>query len=129
MDRLRQAMNEYLRQLPQPALQTPQAQQQQQPGRELSRQDLERMLDEMQERAESGMRDQAQAMLDQLSQMLQNLRPGQQQAGQSDGEQALQQLQDMIQRHRLPFPFTPALILECLGQTVKPLGTRAVTAN
>jgi len=100
MDRLRQAMNEYLRQLAQQALQNPQAQQQQQPGRELSRQDLERMLDEMQERAESGMRDQAQAMLDQLSQMLQNLRPGQQQAGQSDGEQALQQLQDMIQRQR-----------------------------
>ena len=101
MDDLRQAMNEYLRQLAEQGRQNPQQPNQpQNQERQLSQQDLERIIEQMQRQAESGMRDQAQAMLDQLSQMLENLRPGQQQAGQSEGQQALQQLQDLIERQR-----------------------------
>ena len=100
MQELRAAMDEYLRQLARQGQQQQGAQQRQQQGQQLTREQLEQMLEEMQRQAESGMRDQARAMLDQLSRMLENLRPGQQQAGQSPGQQALQQLQDLIQGQR-----------------------------
>ncbi|MEM9371275.1 MAG: TIGR02302 family protein, partial [Pseudomonadota bacterium] len=103
IDELRQAMNEYLQELARQAQENPQAQQQQGPqdGQQMSQQDLEQMLNELQRRAESGLRDQARDMLSELSRMLENLQAGQpqmQRGGQ--GQQALQQLQEMIQRQR-----------------------------
>ncbi|MBY8976262.1 TIGR02302 family protein [Rhodobacteraceae bacterium NNCM2] len=104
IEQLRQAMNEYIQELARQALENPQAQQQQrgqQQGQQLSQQDLEEMLNEMQRRAESGLRDQARDMLSELSRMLENLQAGQPQmqpGGQ--GQQAMQELQEMIQRQR-----------------------------
>ncbi len=103
MEELRQAINEYLEEMVRQALQNPDALQQQQSdpnAQQLSRQDLEEMLDQMQRQAESGLRDQARDMLSQLSQMLQNLQMGQMQPGQSPGQQALEQLQELIQRQQ-----------------------------
>jgi len=103
MDELRQAINEYLEEMVRQALQNPDAldQQPMDPNaQQLSRQDLEEMLDQMQRQAESGLRDQARDMLSQLSQMLQNLQAGRMQPGQSPGQQALEQLQELIQRQQ-----------------------------
>ncbi|MEM9148432.1 MAG: TIGR02302 family protein [Pseudomonadota bacterium] len=104
IDELREAINEYLQEMVRQALQNPDAMDQipemSPSSRELSQQDLEDMLDQLQRQAESGLRDQAREMLSQLSQMLQNLQAAQGQQGQSAGEQALQQLQDMIQRQQ-----------------------------
>ncbi|MEM6621452.1 MAG: TIGR02302 family protein [Pseudomonadota bacterium] len=102
MEELRAALNEYLQQL---AQQAPQGQQQQQgqmdPNQMLSQQDLQEMLDQMQRQAESGARDEARQMLSELNRMLENLQSAQRQQGQqSPGQQALQDLQEMIQRQR-----------------------------
>ncbi|MEM9097037.1 MAG: TIGR02302 family protein [Pseudomonadota bacterium] len=103
IEELRQAMNEYIQELARQMQENPQAQQRQQgqQGQELSQQDLDEMLNEMQRRAESGLRDQARDMLSELSRMLENLQAGSQQQQQGGpGQQALQELQDMIQRQR-----------------------------
>ncbi|MEM1382089.1 MAG: TIGR02302 family protein [Pseudomonadota bacterium] len=108
IEELRMAMQEYLTEMTRQALQQQQQmgqqQQQQQPGeqgRELTQQDLDEMLDELQRRAESGLRDQARDMLSELSRMLENLQAGQMQPGQSgQGQQQMQALQEMIQRQR-----------------------------
>ena len=71
------------------------------PNQMLSQQDLEEMLNRMQESAESGLRDQAREMLSELNRMLENLQSAQRQPGQqSPGQQAMQELQEMIQRQR-----------------------------
>lgn len=104
MDELRAAMQEYIEEMVRQALerglepgdQGPQGQQQM-----MSRQDLEEMLDELQRRAESGLRDAAREMLSELSRMLENLQAGRQQQQQhGGGQQSLEALQGMIQRQR-----------------------------
>ncbi|MEM6973612.1 MAG: TIGR02302 family protein [Pseudomonadota bacterium] len=106
MEEMRAAMEQYLQEFARQQMQQqqndPMAQnQQQQQGQTLTQQDLQAMLDELQRRAESGLRDQARDMLSQLQQMLENLQQGQQQAGQgSPGQQAMQELQELIQRQR-----------------------------
>jgi len=100
IEELRAAMNEYLQQL---ARQAPQDRQRQQtnPNRMLSQQDLEDMLDRMQRQAESGLRDEARQMLSELNRMLENLQAAQRLPGQTGpGQQAMQDLQEMIQRQR-----------------------------
>ncbi|GMG82834.1 TIGR02302 family protein [Paralimibaculum aggregatum] len=100
MEELRQAINDYLEEMIRQALQNPESLQQMPQGnQQLSRQDLDELLDQLQRQAESGLRDQARDMLSQLSQMLQNLQMGQGQ-GQSPGQQALEQLQDLIRRQQ-----------------------------
>lgn len=104
LDELRAALDEYLQELARQAQENPQAQQQspnQQSNNQMSQQDFEEMLDELQRQAESGLRDEARDMLSQLNQMLENLQAGQpQQGGQGQGQQAMQELQEMIQRQR-----------------------------
>ena len=104
MEELRAALNEYLQQLAQQQRNNPNQQQQGQmdPNQMMSQQDLQEMLDQLQRNAESGLRDQARDMLNQLSQLLENLQAAQQQqpGQQSPGQQALQDLQEMIQRQR-----------------------------
>jgi uncharacterized protein (TIGR02302 family) len=103
MEELRQAMNEYLRQMAEEAMrnQDQQAQQQQpvDPDQMLTQQDLNDMLSAIEEMLRSGMMEQARQMLQQLQQMLENLQmaqPGQQQQQGGQGNQAMEQLQDMI---------------------------------
>jgi uncharacterized protein (TIGR02302 family) len=102
MDELRQAMAEYLQQLAQEALRD-QADGQPPPPMDpdqqmMSQRDLEEMLNALEEALRGGMEELARQMLRELQQMLENLQmaqPGQQQ-GQGQGNQAMQQLQDMI---------------------------------
>jgi uncharacterized protein (TIGR02302 family) len=103
LDELQQALNEFMEQMQRDALsqmqrgdQPPQALP---PNAELVEQrDLQEMLDRARELLRSGAKDAAREMLAQLQQMLENLRmaqPSQQQP--SQGEQALSDLQKMIQ--------------------------------
>jgi uncharacterized protein (TIGR02302 family) len=103
MEELRQAMNDYLRQMAEEAMrnQDQQAQQQQpvDPDQMMTQQDLNDMLSAIEEMLRSGMMEQARQMLQQLQQMLENLQmaqPGQQQQQGGQGNQAMEQLQDMI---------------------------------
>jgi len=101
MDELRAAIEQYLSEMIRQAQERGLEPGQQNPGQQqqLSQQDLQDLLDEMQRNAESGLRDQAREMLSELSRMLENLQLGRQQQG-GPGQQALESLQEMIQRQR-----------------------------
>ncbi|MCO6188173.1 TIGR02302 family protein [Rhizobium sp. L1K21] len=74
MDELRQALNEYMQALAQQLQQNPDARMQQQNTQNILRQqDLERMLDQIQNLAQSGAREQAMNMLSEMQRMLNNL--------------------------------------------------------
>ncbi|MAZ84646.1 MAG: TIGR02302 family protein [Hoeflea sp.] len=78
MDELREAMQDYLSEL---ARQAPnqQAQQNRMSQNTLRQRDLDNMLDQIENLARSGARDQAQELLSQLQQMMNNLQAGRQQ--------------------------------------------------
>ena len=105
MDELRQAMRDYLDEMVRQARRDQQngeqQQGQQQQQQSLSREDLERMLEQMEQAAKDGSREQAEQMLSALSEMLENLQMGQSQQGQG-GEQGEQEqaLQDMMRRQQ-----------------------------
>lgn len=105
-DELRQAMQDYLDEMTRQAMRDQQNGQQQQQGQQqqnqtLSRSDLERMLQEMEDAAKNGSREQAEQMLQALSQMLENLQMGQSQQGQGgEGSQQEQALQEMMRRQQ-----------------------------
>ena len=84
MDELREAMQEYLSEL---ARQAPNAQNQQNQTAQntLRQRDLDNMLDQIENLARSGARDQARDMLNQLQQMMNNLQAGRQQQQQQQG--------------------------------------------
>ncbi|MDT8343089.1 MAG: TIGR02302 family protein [Thermohalobaculum sp.] len=106
IEELRAAIEQYLEEMVRQALENgldPNQQQQQgQQGNEMTQQDLDEMLNELQRRAEGGLRDQARDMLSQLQRMLENLQAGRMQPGQqgSQGQQAMQQLQELIEHQR-----------------------------
>src|SRR5258708_19181148 len=70
----------------------------------LSRSDLQKMLDKARELSRTGAKDAARDMLSRMQEMLENLqaaRPGQMQQGNnSQGRQAMRQMQDMMQRQQ-----------------------------
>ena len=84
MDELREAMQDYLSEL---ARQAPnqQAQQNRMSQNTLRQRDLDNMLDQIENLARSGARDQAQELLSQLQQMMNNLQAGRQQQQQQQG--------------------------------------------
>ncbi len=101
MDELRQALNEFMRELAMQAQNMPQSPMDPN-ARMLSQQDLNRMLDQMENMAKQGSRDAARQMLSQLQNMLENLRSGnmamspqQQQMG-----EMLNRLNQMIQQQQ-----------------------------
>ncbi|MDU8910734.1 TIGR02302 family protein [Aestuariicoccus sp. MJ-SS9] len=109
MQELRQATDEYLRQLSRQAQQQrdqngDMAQQQQQQGdmMEMSQSDLQQMMDRIQELMEQGRMAEAQEALDQLRQMMENMQvtqgPGQQ--GQSPGQQAMEGLAETLREQQ-----------------------------
>lgn len=105
MDKLRQAMDRYLNEMSRQARRNPQTgnQQEQQAGRTLRRQDLQKMLDDIEKMAQGGAREQAQEMLSQLDQMLKNLQMAQPQQGsgeQSEGQRALDKLSEMMRKQQ-----------------------------
>lgn len=102
MAELRQAMNNYLDQMARQAQRDGQQgdqQMTQQDGKPLTREDLERMLDQLEQAAKDGSRDQAEQMLSMLSEMLENMQMAQGQ-GQGEGSQQEQALQDMMRRQQ-----------------------------
>jgi uncharacterized protein (TIGR02302 family) len=106
MDEMRQAMRNYLDEMVRQAQRDQQNGDQQQQGQQqqqqtLSREDLERMLDQMEQSAKDGAREQAEQMLSQLGQMLENLQMGQNQSGQGGQQQQQEQaLQEMMRRQQ-----------------------------
>lgn len=93
MDELREAMQDYLREL---ARQNPANQdglpQQAMPENMLRQRDLDNMLDQIENLARSGARDQAQQMLQELQRMMNNLQAGRQQRPQQQGGPMRQQM-------------------------------------
>lgn len=108
MKRLREAMNRYLDAMREEAERRMQQgdmqpQERQQQGREITREDLEKMFDALEELSKSGANDLAQQLLDELNQLLQNLEPGQNRQsadGQGDMDQMMQGLGDLMRRQQ-----------------------------
>jgi uncharacterized protein (TIGR02302 family) len=108
MDKLRGAMDKYLDAMREESerraaegKQPPQQQGDQ--GKSISREDLEKMLRDMEEMSKGGNNDMAQQMLEELDRLLQNLEPGgQQQAGEGEGnmEDMMQGLGDMMKKQK-----------------------------
>ncbi|RLP23947.1 TIGR02302 family protein [Mesorhizobium sp. YM1C-6-2] len=95
MAELREAMDEFLREFAERAMQNPNmAENMPQNGQELRQNDLQRMLDQIENLAKSGNRDQAKDLLAQLQEMMNNLQAGRQQPGQ-DGQQNSEMRQQM----------------------------------
>ena len=98
MKELREAMQAYMQELARQAAKNGQMQQNaQQQGRVLRQQDLQRMMDQIENLARSGARDQAQQMLSELQRMMNNLQAGRPQQGQQ-GQQndAMRQQMDKL---------------------------------
>lgn len=107
MEKLRDAMNKYLQSM---AEETKRRMQQNgmqpqpvDPGRMLSQQDLQKMLDTIQRLAESGANEAAQEMLSQLESLLRNLQPGiaqMQPQGDSPMSEMLGDLSELMRRQQ-----------------------------
>ncbi|MDN2578635.1 TIGR02302 family protein [Aquibium sp. ELW1220] len=106
MAELREAMQEFLREFAERAARDPKMAmpEMQMDGQELRQSDIDRMLDQIEEMAKSGMRDQAQQLLSQLQDMMNNLQAGrqqQQQGGQqSEMRQQMDQLGELMRRQQ-----------------------------
>jgi uncharacterized protein (TIGR02302 family) len=91
MDKMRKAMDRYMdelqkqaeRQMKDGTLKRPAPGQ---GGKSVSREQLKKMLDELEKMAKGGSKEAAQQMLDQLDRLLQNMRPGSGENQQADGE-------------------------------------------
>ncbi|SMX31919.1 DUF4175 domain-containing protein [Maliponia aquimaris] len=105
MQELREATQDYLRQLAQQqAQQNPDGQQQGNPQdmMQMSQDDIQRMMDRIQELMEQGRMAEAQEAMRQLQEMLENMQvtQGQGQGGQSPGEQAMEGLADTLREQQ-----------------------------
>jgi hypothetical protein len=108
MDKLRQAMDRYMQSLmeeTQKQMQQGNQPQDQQQGQAISPQDLQKMLDMIEQLAQSGANDAAQQLLSQLEDILRNLQPGasqrqQGQQGDSPLGQMLDQLSDLMRKQQ-----------------------------
>jgi uncharacterized protein (TIGR02302 family) len=101
MKKMREAMDKYMRQLAEESLRRQQQQgdnqQQRQAGREISPQDLQKMMDMIEKLAESGANEAAQDLLAQLDEILRNLQPGQpRQAGPNQDGGPLSEMLDKL---------------------------------
>jgi uncharacterized protein (TIGR02302 family) len=103
MKELRQAMNEYLREFAEQAAKNPNLAEQQ-PGQELRQSDLDKLMDQIENLAKSGNRDEAQELLSQLEQMMNNLQAGRQQqngkSGQSEMRKKMNKLGEIMRRQQ-----------------------------
>ena len=99
---LRQAMDNYLRQLVEQFRNNPQQLARPlDPNTKIMRQqDLNNMIDRMERLSKQGDKEGAQALLDQLQQMLENLQMAQSQPGDSDTDQMFNELDDMIRKQQ-----------------------------
>jgi uncharacterized protein (TIGR02302 family) len=104
MQELREATNDYLRQLSRQAQQNGEQGEQQQSGEtmQMTQDDLQRMMDRIQELMEQGRMAEAQEALRQLQQMMENMRvtQGQGQNGQSEGDKAMEGLAETLREQQ-----------------------------
>ncbi len=106
MDELRDAMREYTQQLGQDQDGSESADQQQAQngdGQEITQEDLEGVMDQIEELLKQGRQAEAQAMLDALQEMMENLQAGSGQNGQpgdNPGDQAMQDLTDSLNQQQ-----------------------------
>jgi uncharacterized protein (TIGR02302 family) len=84
MKELREAMNEFLKELAERGQKNPNFADQMQPGQELRQSDIDKLMDQIENLAKSGNKEQAEQLLSQLEEMMNNLQAGRdQQQGQS----------------------------------------------
>lgn len=107
MDKMRDAMDRFMEAMRQEAERrmkdgTLQRNQQAQAGKPITREDLQKLLDALEEMAKSGSKDMAQRLLDELDRMLQNMEPGMGEQAQGDGEMSemMDQLGEMMRRQQ-----------------------------
>ncbi len=106
MAELRQAMNEMMQALAEQARQNPQAQNpfEQNQAQQLTQNDLERMMDQIEDLAKSGSQDAARQMLSEMQRMMDNLRAGrheqQRQAEGNELNQRLDELSELMQQQQ-----------------------------
>ncbi|WOI56379.1 TIGR02302 family protein [Palleronia sp. LCG004] len=99
MQELSEAMNDYIRQLAEQNEGQDQQQAEDQQGQEITGNQLQEMMDQIQELMEQGRMAEAQALLEQLNRMMENMQVTQGQGGQGQpgpGEQAMQNLQQTL---------------------------------
>ncbi|PTE08750.1 TIGR02302 family protein [Mesorhizobium helmanticense] len=96
MKELREAMNQFLQEFAARAQQNPNAPQMQQNGQELRQSDIERMMDQIENLAKSGDRDNAQQLLSQLQDMMNNLQAGRQQQGGGEQDSEMRRQMDKL---------------------------------
>ncbi|MDP9571583.1 UNVERIFIED_ORG: uncharacterized protein (TIGR02302 family) [Agrobacterium larrymoorei] len=87
MQELREAMNEFMKELAQRMQNAPQGNMNQQAQNVLRQRDLENMMNQIENLARSGNRDAAQEMLSQMQRMMNNLQAGRPQRGQQGQQQ------------------------------------------
>ena len=103
MQELSEAMQQYMEQLAQEGQDSEQQQQAQGETQEITDNQLQQMLDEIQRLMEEGKMAEAQALLDQLMEMMKNMQVAQGQGGegqQSPGQQAMEGLQDTLREQQ-----------------------------
>lgn len=102
MKELRQAMNDFLREFAERQKQNPNQAGPSQNMHELRKSDLDRMMDQIENLARSGSRDQAQQLLSQLQDMMNNLQAGKPQQGQQNDamRQQMDKLGDLMRRQQ-----------------------------
>lgn len=104
MDELRQAMQEYMRALAEQAAKNPAVAANPEMNNVLRQQDLQKMMDQIENLARSGARDQARQMLSELQRMMNNLQAGrmQQQMGEQNNamRQQMDKLGELMQRQQ-----------------------------
>lgn len=104
MDRMRKAMDRLLTQMQKEA-EKRQAEngQSKQNGRSITKQDLQKMLDQIEKLSKDGSKDAAEQMLSELDKLLQNLEPGgteQSQGGDPGLQQKMDELSDVMKRQQ-----------------------------
>jgi uncharacterized protein (TIGR02302 family) len=88
MKELREAMNDFLREFAERAQKNPNMADQVEPGQELTQNDIDKLMDQIENLAKSGNREKAEQLLSQLEEMMNNLQAGRdQQQGQSGQRQ------------------------------------------
>jgi uncharacterized protein (TIGR02302 family) len=87
MDELRKAMDALMRELAERAQENPRTAQRDPDTRELRRNDLQRMLDQIERLSKSGQKDKARELLSQLQEMMENLQAGRHDRQQGDSAQ------------------------------------------
>ena len=105
MSELREAMDDFLREFAERAQKDPNlSQNMPQNGQELRQSDLEKMLDQIENLAKSGNKDQAQELLSQLEEMMNNLQAGKPQQGengmQSEMRQQMNKLGEIMRKQQ-----------------------------